>query len=119
MPNGVGDLAAPTGDLFERMKPASAVFLGLNQVSAGVRQDRNLTAPCRLRQVNGRFATWGIGVEAGGGDGVAAGGGAVELEITVGGTAAVVLNRRKAMANGIVAVQINFKGLFPVDQRRF
>ena len=115
MPNGVGDLTAPAGDLFERVKSASAVFLGLNQVSAGVGNNRNLTAPCRLRQVNGRFATWGIGVEAGGGDGVAAGGGAVELEITVGGTAAVVLNRRKAMANGIVAVQIDFKGVFPAD----
>ena len=115
MSNGVGDLAAPTGDLFERVKSASAVFLGLNQVSAGVGNNRNLTAPCRLRQVNGRFATWGIGVEAGGGDGVAAGGGAVELEVAVGGTAAVVLNRCKSMADVVVAVQIGLKGLFPAD----
>ena len=63
MPNGVGDLAAPTGDLFERVKPASAVFLGVQQRDRRIGNSHFATVPGRFGQVNGRLTGWGFGVE--------------------------------------------------------
>ena len=119
MSNGVGGVATTVGDQFKNMKTASTVVLGLNQFRVGVGQDRNLAASRRNRQVDGHLLARSVGVKITGGEGIAAGGGAVELNITVGSTVPVVFKRCKAMANVIVTVQVGLKSLFPTDQGWF